>query len=263
MNVRTTFPQEWRFETNAEYYASEFRRVCVVGDFAYVEKERQFYPCTLRDKCVTPSFSDNTPTFFYFDMRGPMNSRRTCLTRPGKFNGHYYQTLSKHWPGHSFGVFVDAHDVGLTEFLGHGEFPWRQWHFFRFKFKNGALIQAVVEFTGFSVACSSPANSFACVDMNPASILEQCLTNYNIWRSFKHISQVRVADKCLAWYAQILELTLTLAPLNLPAYPLLWLFEWLHEDTLVLSEKVRIDLIQGVYNSRRRVGTEREKHTKK
>jgi hypothetical protein len=56
-----------------------------------------------------------------------------------------------------------------------------------------------------------------------------------------------------AWHAEMLELTLALAPLQLSAYVLLWIYEWLHEDTTALREIDRVRLIQGVIESRQRV----------
>jgi hypothetical protein len=66
-------------------------------------------------------------------------------------------------------------------------------------------------------------------------------------------TRCRDPSKERAWSEEILELTLALAPLALPAYVLLWIYEWLHEDTTALPELARIRLIQGVIESRQRV----------
>jgi len=62
----------------------------------------------------------------------------------------------------------------------------------------------------------------------------------------KHID----APRYFAWYQKITDIMLALLPLNLPAYILLWLIEWVHVDTIWMKEIMRIKLIQGLIESR-------------
>jgi hypothetical protein len=51
----------------------------------------------------------------------------------------------------------------------------------------------------------------------------------------------------------ILEITLAMVPLNLPAYVLMWIMEWSNPEFARLKEFQRITLIQNVINSCRKI----------
>jgi hypothetical protein len=61
-----------------------------------------------------------------------------------------------------------------------------------------------------------------------------------------------------AWFEELTELTLVFLPLQLPAYVMLWLFEWVHYDFTFLDEKQRVEMIQGIIFSRRTIEEKRE-----
>lgn len=359
MNVRKTFPQEWRFKTVAEWKASNVDETGVVGDFVYIEELRQILLCSYRDghfKSWIAISSYDTP--FKFDLRRPLSVEpHTSTNRPHSFNGAYFLGLSRHWPKFTFEITVAAHDLGLVEYFERADFPWRQWDDFDFLFKDGVLLKAWVDFApkaGRGGQWKRPEIKLHNRSCPPSIIIDRFKQQYEAWREYKRTRIVQWTDdgspqsklfagsgvlitdspglgsieetgygcyrflhlssrtqsihdlikkritalglpiiineslpfgikasfdpnvvkgfvfkrdrqpyKERAWHEQILELTLALAPLALPAYVLLWLFEWAHEDTTALTELARIRLIQGVYNCRTRLFDERQRQEEK